>query len=175
MNRWLISAPSFAVALLLFAFGTAVHAAPSQLLNKTINVVMGISVPAKGSGGAERIYSRRVYRSIYISSQGRVFQKVIRQAKGGGDDRELGPDTGNGLHFVGNKLVGMVKMISGANMLTISFDPSFQSCTADLVVGFEPGKPRVWKALNGETVSTTTKPSVSGVSCSIREGNAFAS
>jgi hypothetical protein len=123
-----------------------------------------------------KVQTRRVYRNIYISSQGRLFVKVTRQAKGGADEREIGPDSGGNLHFAGDKLVGVVKMISGgANQLTISFDPSFQSCTADFIAGREAGKERVWKGLNGVTFRTTATPTVSGVSCSIREGNAFAS
>jgi hypothetical protein len=175
MNRWLALAPSCAVALLFCTFAGAAHAAPPQLLNKTVSVEMFITVPAKNPDGSPAKTGRRVSRSIYISSQGRLFQKVIRQAKGGADQKEFSPDSGGGVHFVGNKLVGMVKVISGANMLSISFDPSFQSCTADMILGSEGDKPRVWKGLNGVTLTATGKPMVSGVSCSIREGNAFAS
>jgi hypothetical protein len=175
MNRWLVLAQSSAVILLAGMFGTAVQAAPPQLLNKTIHVEMSVSVPARWPDGTERVQSRRIDRNIYVSSQGRLFQKVSRQAKGGADQKEFGPDSGGGVHFAGNKLVGVVKVISGANMLTISFDPSFQSCTADMIVGSESGKARVWKGLNGVTFTATGKPQVSGVSCSIREGNAFAS
>jgi hypothetical protein len=173
MHRW----PTLALsALALLVFGTAAQAAPAQLFNKTVSVQMSISVPAKLPDGTEKVQSRRINRSIYISSQGRLFVKVIRQAKGGADEREIGPDGGGNLHFVGDKLVGVVKMISGgANQMTISFDPSFQSCTADVIAGRESGKERVWKGLNGVTFRTTATPTVSGVSCSIREGNAFAS
>jgi hypothetical protein len=175
MNRWQALAQASAVTLLMSTFGTAAHAAPPQLLNKTIHVEMSISIPAKSPDGTERVQSRRIDRNIYVSSQGRLFQKVSRQAKGGADQKEFSPDSGGGVHFAGNKLVGVVKVISGANMLTISFDPSFQSCTADMIVGSEGDKPRVWKGLNGVTLTATGKPQVSGVSCSIRDGNAFAS
>ena len=60
-------------------------------------------------------------------------------------------------------------------MMTISFDPSYQSCTADLIVGAEGDKPRVFKGLNGQTLTGTGKPVVSVVNCSIQDGNAFAS
>jgi hypothetical protein len=60
-------------------------------------------------------------------------------------------------------------------MMTISFDPSYQSCTADLIVGADGDKPRVFKGLNGQTLIGTGKPVVSGISCTIRDGNAFAS
>ena len=175
MNRWLGLVQSFALTLLLGASATAARAAPPQLLNKTVNVEMSITAPAKSPDGTESIRVRQISRTIYVSSQGRLFQKVARRARRGASDSEFSPDSGGGVHFAGNKLVGVVRVMSGANMLTISFDPSFQSCTAEMVMGFEGNKPRVWKGLKGQTFISTAKPSVSGISCSIREGNAFAS
>jgi hypothetical protein len=43
-----------------------------------------------------------------------------------------------------------------------------------MIIGTEAGKPRVWKGLSGETFTATGKAVVSGVSCSIRDGNVFA-
>jgi hypothetical protein len=175
MNCRQILAQSLAAILLMLVFGATAHAAPPQLLNRTISVAMFITVPATNPDGSVAKTGRQVSRTIYVSSQGRVFQKVAQRARGGASDKELGPDNGGALHFVGNKLVGMVKAISGASMMTISFDPSYQSCTVDTIIAGENGKPRVWKGLNGVTFTQTGKPQVSGVSCSIREGNAFAS
>jgi hypothetical protein len=176
MNRWLALAQSSAVALLLCALGSAVQAAPAQLLNKSITIDFAITVPAKTPDGTAASPGRRVHRVIYVSSQGRLFQKVSKVARGGSAEGESGPDSGGGgVHFAGNKLVGVVQMISGANMVTISFDPSYSSCTVEVITGSEGGKARVWKGLNGVTFTATGKPMVSGTSCSIREGNAFAS
>lgn len=175
MNCWLVRGQPSVLALFVCTFVSTARAAPPQLLNKTINVDMTVTIPARTPDGTAAMPAQRVSRSIYISSQGRLFQKVSRSARGGASDSEFGPDSGGGVHFAGNKLVGVVKAISGANMLTISFDASFQSCTADLIVGAEGSKPRVFKGLNGQTLTATGKPVVSGVSCSIRDGNAFAS
>jgi hypothetical protein len=177
MNRWLALAQSSAVALLLCTFGSAAQAAPAQLYNKSITIDFSVTVPAKMPDGTAASPGRRVHRVIYISSQGRLFQKVSKVAKGGQMQGESGPDSGGGggMHFAGNTLVGFAQLISGANQVTISFDPSFTSCTVDVITGSEGGKARVWKGLNGVTFTATGKPMVSGNSCSIREGNAFAS
>jgi hypothetical protein len=102
------------------------------------------------------------------------FVKVSQRARRAATDREIGPGDGGSWHFEGDRLVATRSFISGANQLTISFDASFQTCSADLVIGSESGKPRVWKALNGETLTAAGNAEVSGVSCSIQEGNAFA-
>jgi hypothetical protein len=166
---------ALASAAAVFSFCTTADAAPSQLLNKSISVSMSVSIPAKSTDGTVSTRQRQISRQIYVSSQGRLFVKIFRRARGGASDSAVGPGEGGAnLHFAGNKLVGTLAVVSGANQLTISFDPSFQSCTADMIIGTEAGKPRVWKGLNGETFTATGKAVVSGVSCSIRDGNVFA-
>jgi hypothetical protein len=165
---------ALASAAAVFSYCSTADAAPSQLLNKTVSVTTTVTIPARGSDGTISTRQRTVSRLIYISSQGRLFVKVSQRARRAATDREIGPGDGGSWPFEGNRLVTTRGFISGANQLTISFDPSFQSCSADLVIGSESGKPRVWKALNGETLTAAGKAEVSGVSCSIQEGNAFA-
>jgi hypothetical protein len=166
---------ALASATAVISFCAAADAAPPQLLNKSISVSMTVTVPATGSGGRVLTRQRTIQRQIYVSSQGRLFIKISRRARGGASDDEVAPgEGGSGLHFEGNQLVGTKGLVSGANRLTISFEPSFQSCSADMVIGTESGKPRVWKGLNGQTLTAAGKATVSGVSCSIREGNVFA-
>ena len=171
MNLWLVQFS--AVALVVCS--SAARAAPPQLLNKSIHLEMTVTIPAKTQEGTSAMPQQRVSQIIYISSQGRLFQKIARRAKGGSEDSAHGPDSGGNLHFAGNNLVAVTRAISGANMMTISFDPSFQSCTADLIVGADGDKPRVFKGLNGQTLIGAGKPVVSAVSCTIQDGNAFAS
>lgn len=156
---------------------TSAHAAPQQLANKTISVAFSVSIPARGADGSTLTTNRQSSRLIYVSSQGRVFVKSMRRVKGFSKDREIGPNEGRGgsLRFVGNKMIGVLSFVSGASQLSISFDPSFQSCTAEVIMGAESGKPLVWKGLNGVTYTSTGKPSISTPSCSISQGNAFAS
>lgn len=151
------------------------NAAPPQLMNKTVNVSFTVSIPAKGSDGSTLTTSRQTSRQIYVSTQGRLFVKVVRRAGRNMQSREMGPgEGGSNFRFAGNKMIGVLPFASGASQLAISFDPSYQSCSADLIVGADSGRPIVWKGLSGVMFTSTGRPSVSGLSCSISQGNAFA-
>lgn len=160
-------------AAALMAMGGHTLAAPAQLYNKTISVSFSVSIEGKGSDGSTVNHPRQSSRLIYVSSQGRVFSRALRSNGRNSETKERGPGEG-GLQFAGNQLVGTLPFISGASRLTISFDPSFQSCSGQIIQGTESGKPFIWKGLNGVTYTATGKPNVSGVSCSIRDGNALA-
>ena len=77
--------------------------------------------------------------------------------------------------FEDEQVAGFVNtnFVSGAGQLVVSFDSSFQSCTASVTLGRESGKAFKFKGLNGKTFTATGTPTVSTPSCSIREGNPF--
>lgn len=154
--------------------GGAAHAAPQQLLNKSVTISLSVTIPARGSDGSTQANPRAVTRTFYISSQGRVFARVNRQAGKMQQTTERGPGESN-MRFSGNGMVGVMAMPSGASQLTINFDPSGSSCTAQVIMGAERGKPIVYKGLNGMTYTQTGPVQTSGVSCSVSAGNAFAS
>jgi hypothetical protein len=154
--------------------GGAAHAAPQGMLNKSVTVSLSVTIPARGSDGSTQANPRAVTRTIYISSQGRVFARVDRQVGRRSQTVERGPGEGT-MRISGNSLVGVIVFPSGASQMTVNFDPSFSSCTAQVVMGAEKGKPIVYKGLNGMTYTQTGPAQVSGVSCSVRDGNAFAS
>ena len=153
--------------------GTA-HAAPQQLLNKSVTVSLSVTIPARGSDGSTQANPRAVTRTIYISTQGRVFAKADRRVGKHSETTERGPGEGN-MRISGNSLVGVMVMPSGASQLTVNFEPSGSSCTAQVVMGAERGKPIVYEGLDGKTYTQTGPVQISGVSCSVRAGNAFAS
>ena len=155
----------------LVASATA-HAA--SLANKTVTVSLSVTIPARGSDGSTQANPRAVVRTIYISSQGRAFVRVNRNVGRRSETKERGPGEGN-MRVSGNSLVGVMLLPSGASQLTVNFDASFSSSTAQVLMGAEKGKPIVYKGLNGLTYTQTGPVQVSGVSCSVREGNAFAS
>jgi hypothetical protein len=154
--------------------GGAAQAAPQQALNKSVTVSFSITIPARAADGSTQANPRAVTRTYYISSQGRVFARAQRQAGRNSDTTERGPGETN-MRISGNSMVGAFAHLSGANQLTVNFDPSFSSCTAQLLVGAERGKPIVYKGLDGKAYTQTGPVQVSGVSCSVRAGNAFAS
>jgi hypothetical protein len=163
---------------LLVAAGTliaaAAHAAPQQLLNKSVTVSLSITIPARGSDGSTQANPRAITRTFYISGQGRVFARADRRVGGRSETTEQGPGEGNA-RISGNSLVGVMTLPSGASQLTVNFDPSGSSCTAQVIMGAERGKPIVYKGLDGKTYTQTGPAQVSGVSCAVRAGNAFAS
>lgn len=154
--------------------GNAAQAAPAGMLNKSVTVSMSVTIPARAADGTSQANARAITRTIYISSQGRVFARADRRVGKNSQSVERGPGEAS-LRVSGNSLVGVLPFPSGASQLTINFDPSFSSCTAQVIMGAEGGKPFVYKGLDGKMYTQTGRAQVSGVSCSVRAGNAFAS
>jgi hypothetical protein len=165
------------LAALLLPVGSALAgSAPSQLYNKTINVGMSINLPGRAGDGTTVTKTRNIDRVIYVSSKGRIFLRVSRQAGRLSQEKELGPGvTSSRFQFSGNRMIGTLKFISGAGRMTITFNPSFTGCTVDVIVGHEAGKAIVHKGLNGKTYTATGPATVSQRTCSVRAGNPFAS
>lgn len=163
------------VALLLLTAGVgSAWAAPPQLHDKAIYTSVSIAVTARAEDGTSANRPRQIDRIIYVSSKGRLFTRVSRQAGPRNTTQERGPeDSAGSFRFQGNALVGGLSLVSGAAQMTITFDPSFSSCTASLVMGREGGKAMQFKGLDGKTYTIEGKPSVSNVSCSVRAGNPF--
>ena len=151
----------------------AAHAAPEGMLNKSVTVSFSITIPARGSDGSSQANPRAVTRTFYISSQGRVFTRADRRVGKNSQTVERGPGESN-VRITGNSFAGVVVHPSGATQVTVNFDSSFSSCSAQVVMGAEKGKPIVYKGLDGKTYTQTGPVQVSGVSCSVRAGNAFA-
>lgn len=161
-------------AATLISMKPASAAAPPALLGKTINVSFAMFVPGVGPDGSIHRSGRNVQWTIYLSTAGRIFAKgVARNAHGYGGDRELSPGKGT-FHFAGSTLVGTAQHGNHAGQLRVSFDSAFQTCTANVLVGGENGTPMVWNALSGKRFRQTGRPEVSGVTCSVSNGNAFA-
>ena len=68
-------------AIGLSAMATPVEAAPQQLMNKTISVAFSVSIPARKADGTALTTNRQSSRLIYVSSQGRLFVKVMRRVR----------------------------------------------------------------------------------------------
>ena len=148
-------------------------AAPTQMQNKTVRVSFTVTTPTKGSDGSSRTNTQHYQRTIYISSQGRVFNRHdLREGRNTGS-AERGPGTAN-MRVSGNSLVGVASHASGASQLVVNFGSDFRSCTANVLTGAERGKPIQVKGLNGIVYTAAGKPEISGMSCSVSEGNALA-
>jgi hypothetical protein len=152
----------------------AAHAAPAELLNKSVTVSYTVSIPGVKADGTAVSGTRAVTRTIYISSAGRVFARVDRRDGRDSERKDAGPgSSANTLHFVGNKLVGVMRFPSGAAQMTISFDPSGQSCSASAFAGREGGQQLRWKGVDGAMRQGTGPATITVSSCSVAAGNAF--
>jgi hypothetical protein len=158
----------------------AAAAAPPQLLNKTIQLSWSTEVVQRGPDG--QVVRPRIdaSRTIYVSDAGRLFDRAVREnqkrrLKRAGDHA---PDAAankagetRGLRFAGSSLVGNTAFAQGALQFTVSFDPSFSSCTLSVSYGREGGRMRR-RGLDGvmydiESLTTTSQ------TCSVRAGNPF--
>ncbi|MBI5320490.1 hypothetical protein [Bradyrhizobium sp.] len=149
-------------------------AAPAALLNKSITVSYATTIPGKKADGTPVSGSRIAMRTIYVSSAGRLFGRVARRDGNAAETKEAGPgEAGNNLRFAGDKIIGVMKFSSGAAQMTISVDPSGQSCSASIVAGRDNGHPIRWKGVDGTMREATGPVSFSNISCSIASGNAF--
>jgi hypothetical protein len=149
-------------------------AAPAWLLNKSITVSYATTIPGKRSDGAPVRGSRVSVRTIYVSSAGRIFARVLRRDGNLSQQKEAGPgETGNTVRIAGDTLVGVMKFPSGAAQMIISFGGGGQSCSASIVAGRESGRPIQWKGVDGMMRQATGPVSFSNVTCSIVSGNAF--
>jgi K+-transporting ATPase c subunit len=159
------------VVTLIGLTGVARAAVPSQLQGKTISVSWAQTV--NGVNGGSGTLSKQFRETIYISGQGRIFNRADQRDRSYArtNDRALG--SVESFRFERNQLVSTSGWISGANRMTISFDPGFQSCSASLQIGRESGKLYKWKGVDGE-IRTATGVMASTPACSIREGNSLA-
>jgi hypothetical protein len=157
-----------------FSLLGSAEAAPPEVLNKTVTVSWSSFLPANCSNGSTNRTARNVTQQIYISTQGRLFSKVMAQAGRYSKERLTAPSGSGQFRFSGAKIVATMPQASGAVQATITFDPTYQSCSAEVAHGSESGKPYVWINLAGVKCTATGKSTVSNVGCSVRQGNAFA-
>ncbi|MGA7070123.1 hypothetical protein [Bradyrhizobium sp.] len=152
---------------------TKTFAAPAYLLNKTITVSV-TTTASFVANGRQTTGRRNTTFTIYISTQGRIFSRRVRQVGSASETGEAATPTGVNMRFEGEKLVGVAQYVSGAGRMVVSFDSIGQSCTANFLYGRDNGRPMSWKGLDGVTRTATSPWVASNVTCSIAAGNAFA-
>ncbi len=153
------------------ALGVAADVAPSQLRNKTITASWTASRSIMTPAG-QRTRQIQTERLIYVSSAGRAFVKSSTSGK----SAELGPGDGTPeggsrkLQFMGDKLVALAALGSGAGRMTISFGAGFTSCTVALAVGKPASGHLMQRGPDGDAVEILSTE-ISNQACSVREGN----
>jgi len=173
------------LVLILSFMGSSVFAAgaPPQLHNKSILLSWTTQVVQKGQDGRVISPTLSQQRTIYISSQGRIFVRAGRSISNrkfsGSKTGEAGPDDSRGyggeargVSFQGNTLIGTQTYASGAGQIRVTFDPGFSSCTMVAVEGKSGDGPIKIRGIDGQMYERISAAS-SGYSCSIRDGNAL--
>jgi hypothetical protein len=174
--------------LILFSYAFAginpSHAAPPQLYNKTVSIGWTVQSTLRDPDGKERGNTTNISYVVYVSNAGRLFERTSRsdgkRSKTGdnapGANQTKGGEA-RGLHFEGNNLVVNRGYSgsggSGAMRAVVSFDSSYSSCLVNVTHGKEGGSVIKRKGLDG-VVRELLSLNVTGTSCSVREGNAFA-
>jgi hypothetical protein len=153
--------------------------APPQARNKSVRLSWTQSGMQRSDSGQEKSFSIAHTRTIYVSSEGRVFAKATRSTRSYSKAGSLAPGESRGygggatgVTFEGNQLVGTQVHLSGAAQFRATFDSSFSSCTLKLTYGRSGGLMRT-KGFDGQNY-TMLSQSVSGETCSVSAGNAFA-
>ncbi|MGN6117809.1 MAG: hypothetical protein ACTHN2_20080 [Nitrobacter sp.] len=115
---------------------------------------------------------------IYISSEGRTFERRIASRRGRSGSREgIGGGTiskNSRSTFQGHALILAGAMRQGARQVRIEFSPDFSSCSTKVIVGTAAGE----KLVKGRSMISGKRVEfellgVSGESCSIQNGNVF--
>ena len=153
-------------------------ASPQQIQNKTITASWSLNNTLVAPNGKTVTGSVHQQRIIYVSSTGRIFVKASFSGPRGNNSAELAPGApaaggrARNVSLQNGRLVGIAELDGGrAGRMEIRFDQSFSSCTVSVIVGRSTGKVIIQR--HGMTLEIVSQR-VSGESCSIRDGNAFA-
>ncbi len=173
------------LAVLMWPQAAPAQSAPAGLQGKSA-VVSWTENRTQRNVGEERTETVAVpytYR-VYFSSAGRPFARLSVANRRGETASRDRVGTGSGsvdggvrdLRFNGNTLSQTAGFGGGARRILINFDGGFSSCTANVILGRQPGASKIiMKNLvsnkHMEILSSTT----SGASCSLQSGNVFGS
>lgn len=172
-----------AILVSLAAIATAQAAAPQQLYGKSITVSWLETRSQRDSqaGPAFKPVGIPFSTVFYISTEGRLFARASARSPGGaGSVDRVGTSGSNSagdarnVSFSGNRIVASNAFQGAARQTTITFDPSFSSCTARVITGMPPGKKSVTvrSITTGNTVEFESV-SAGPATCSIASGNPF--
>ncbi len=167
MSRDIFLVSAFATLTAL----SAARAAPSDAFNKTVTMSWSTSGMATAEDGQQRSYTNINTRTVYISSAGRTFLRKSLRGQKAARSRELGPgeESNGSVSLQGNRLVGTEAFESGARQYIATFDPSFTSCTLQVIDAKSGGAAIKRKGPDGRMYTVTA--STGSPSCSVQSGN----
>lgn len=177
------SATAAGLCLLLALGCQTAQAAPPQLYGKSVVVSWTESRVQRNAGEMQwRSVSVQVGENIYVSTAGRLFSRMtFASHRGSGSMEQVGASgrssTGGTrvVQFQGHSLVTMAMFHGGARHIQINFDTGFSGCSASVILGRAAGAGTftLKGAISGGVIEVQSQ-SVSGATCSLRDGNVFA-
>lgn len=174
----------FFTCLAMLMLPAGANAAPSGLYGKSVRVswTETRSQRAVGQQPAFQPVSIPFTVTVYISTEGRPFQRITSTSPGGvrGGKEKVGA-SGSGavggfaLQFQGNTMVLSRSNGGYGSRAQVTFDSGFSSCTAQVIAAKESGSKSITlrSIATGQTIEVESV-SAGSASCSITNGNAFA-
>jgi hypothetical protein len=106
---------------------------PHALYGKNIHVEYTVTSTHSDNS---RQHISNISRTIYVSTTGRLFEqaqwasgrRIAVSQNDPGSSQNKGHEA-RGMSFQGNALIANIGYASGAGQMTITFDPSFSSCS----------------------------------------------
>jgi hypothetical protein len=159
------------------------RAAPSQLYGKSVIVGWHEDRMQTTAVSSEpTAISAQAEFSVYVSEVGRPFSRVSMavtnqrgRTKSGNRDTVQGDGSARSVGFHGNTMnATMPRGNAGAMQVLVTFDGSFQSCSAHVVAGKAGGAgyTRVRSMVTGAEIDMYSIKT-SGESCRVQSGNVF--
>ena len=166
-----------AIALFLLAGANVAQAGPpSQLLGKSV-VIDWTDTRSQRDGDNPEYHTVNGSHtlSVYISTAGRTFIRQVNRTRAGSGARDQAPGQ-NGSRtavFEGQTMTVFGQTRGGAQRTVVHFEGGFTGCSATTGLGFQSGQTSVSiSPITGRRVEMRSL-TVTGTSCSVRNGNVF--
>lgn len=166
------------LAVAIFVSSSSALAAPSQLYGKTVSVSYTNMTSLRIAGSQGPFVPRNTPRfvTVYISSAGQTFLKRGKVGRGAGQVGNSGRTQSGGaisVSFTAKSMTFVAGFIGGATVISVEFNPTFDSCTANILHGKE-GTKASYLFKDGARTFEIQSSVATNISCSVRAGNAFA-
>lgn len=151
-------------------------AAPEQIRGKSVVINWTEQRRERNPAGQEQTKSVPFVFTVYVSTADRIFNRLSvgrgasDQVRGSKDQAGFAPRS---VVFSGQRMTATNTFISGgARQIAATFDGSFSSCSATVVIGRGSGGPIKQRLIGGGVVELlSVNPGAAG--CAVSQGNAL--
>jgi len=175
--------PAWGGILLPLLVASAAAGPPPSLLNRTVVLTFNYQRVQRCDSGEMKHGGSFATLQVYVSGAGRLFARLSQKGRRNGNTVDTDPSGGSQRaghgsgdlvpRFEGNHLFVDTKYISGARRIQADFNNDYTSCSAQVHFGKEGGREIYHQSADGRQC-TIISTDVSGETCAIQSGNAFA-